>query len=80
MERLSEFESELQPWQGRVLTVKHHSRMLDWSGKWDSNSRSPAPKAGALSQTKLLPEIILVEDNRIELLITACKAVVIPFN
>jgi hypothetical protein len=29
---------------------------LDWSGKWDSNSRSPAPKAGALNQTKLLPE------------------------
>ena len=27
-----------------------------WSGKWDSNSRSPAPKAGALSQTKLHPE------------------------
>jgi len=26
LERLSEFESELQPWQGRVLTVKHHSR------------------------------------------------------
>ncbi len=28
-----------------------------WSGKRDSNSRSPAPKAGALNQTKLHPEL-----------------------
>ena len=26
MERISKFELELQPWQGRVLTVKHHIR------------------------------------------------------
>ena len=26
---------------------------LNWSRRWDSNSRSPAPKAGALSRTKL---------------------------
>ncbi len=32
---------------------------LNWSGKWDSNSRSPAPKAGALNQTKLHPEILV---------------------
>jgi hypothetical protein len=25
----------------------------NWSRGWDSNSRSPAPKAGALSRTKL---------------------------
>lgn len=28
MERQSGFEPELQPWQGRVLTVKHHSRIF----------------------------------------------------
>ena len=36
-----------------VVFLQH---FLNWSGKWDSNSRSPAPKAGALSQTKLHPE------------------------
>ncbi len=37
--------------------------MQKWSGKWDSNSRSPAPKAGALSQTKLHPEILPLKNN-----------------
>jgi hypothetical protein len=29
MERISRFELELQPWQGHVLTVKHHIRNGD---------------------------------------------------
>lgn len=35
MERLSEFESELKPWQGLVLTVKHHSRVLERVGGFE---------------------------------------------
>ena len=38
LERISKFELELQPWQGRVLTVKHHIRK-EWSGVRESNSQ-----------------------------------------
>ena len=65
-----------------------------WSRKWDSNSRSPAPKAGALSRTKLhrdkkknltvstmsqrVRPCCLERGKRIELSASAWKAEVLP--
>ena len=65
--------------ESKSVVLPLHYTSTVWSEMKDSNLRSSAPKADGLNQTFLISEYV-VEDERIELSISACKADVIPFN
>ena len=54
-------ESRTHTVQNHNLRHYHYATVtIVWSRGWDSNSRSPAPKAGALSRTKLHRECMVL--------------------
>ena len=64
----------------KARVIPFHYTELTWLRRQDSHLRSPAYETGGDDWTPLLRDLFLVDRRRIELLLEACKATVLPLS